>query len=166
MRKGCRSCLIVLKKMHHLSTPLKRFSLFQVQYYFCSTVLKACLCSRNIFFSVCFSWLAVTPVMGHHWRQFLLVHCQAGSSPGLEQEREKRWAQLFEQLDLNKDGRIDILELQAGLSGQGLSKGSAEKVRLPQGSNSVTGSHTDRARAQTRSCVWEIHPTMTGVAHN
>lgn len=66
--------------------------------------------------------------MGHRWRQFSLVHCQASRSPGPEQERQKRWAELFEQLDLNKDGRVDIVELQAGLSGQGLSKGSAEKV--------------------------------------
>ncbi|XP_029706858.1 calcium-binding mitochondrial carrier protein SCaMC-1 isoform X2 [Takifugu rubripes] len=66
--------------------------------------------------------------MGHQWRRFLLVHCQASGSPGPEQERQKRWAELFEQLDLNKDGRIDIVELQTGLSGQGLSKGSAEKI--------------------------------------
>lgn len=80
--------------------------------------------------------------MGHQWRRLLLVHCQAGRSPGLEQEREKRWAELFEQLDLNKDGRIDILELQTGLSGQGLSKGSAEKVSSLQDSNAVTGSRS------------------------
>lgn len=82
--------------------------------------------------------------MGHLWRRLLLlaVHCQADGSPGLEPEREKRWAQLFQQLDLNKDGRVDILELQAGLSGQGLSRGSAEKVSVLQGSHSLTGSHT------------------------
>lgn len=73
------------------------------------------------------------PVMGHQWRWFLLVHCQASGSPGPERERQKRWAELFEQLDLNKDGRIDIVELQTGLSGQGLSRGSAEKVRSVQG---------------------------------
>lgn len=83
------------------------------------------------------------PVMGHQWRRFLLVHCQASGSPGPEQERQKRWAELFEQLDLNKDGRIDIVELQTGLSGQGLSKGSAEKVRSVQGSASVARSQAD-----------------------
>lgn len=66
--------------------------------------------------------------MGRHGSRYLLGHCQASSPPGPEQERQQRWAQLFEQLDLNKDGRIDILELQAGLAGRGLSKGSAEKV--------------------------------------
>lgn len=67
--------------------------------------------------------------MGPRRGRLFLAHCQASRAPGPEQEREERWAQLFEQLDLNKDGRVDILELQAGLSGQGLSKGSAEKVR-------------------------------------
>uniref|UniRef100_H3D982 EF-hand domain-containing protein n=1 Tax=Tetraodon nigroviridis TaxID=99883 RepID=H3D982_TETNG len=66
--------------------------------------------------------------MGPRRGRLFLAHCQASRAPGPEQEREERWAQLFEQLDLNKDGRVDILELQAGLSGQGLSKGSAEKI--------------------------------------
>lgn len=101
--------------------------------------------------------------MGHHWRRLLLVHCQASRSPGLEQEREKRWAELFEQLDLNKDGRIDILELQAGLSGQGLSKGSAEKVRFLQGSNSVPGSHSHKPRRDHASLNTSLR---ADVAHN
>uniref|UniRef100_A0A3Q1K6S3 EF-hand domain-containing protein n=1 Tax=Anabas testudineus TaxID=64144 RepID=A0A3Q1K6S3_ANATE len=49
-------------------------------------------------------------------------------SPGPDREREKRWAELFDQLDLNKDGRIDILELQTGLAGRGLSSGSVERI--------------------------------------
>uniref|UniRef100_A0A8C2ESC5 Solute carrier family 25 member 23b n=1 Tax=Cyprinus carpio TaxID=7962 RepID=A0A8C2ESC5_CYPCA len=37
-------------------------------------------------------------------------------------EREKRWAELFDQLDLNKDGRIDVNELRSGLTAWGISE--------------------------------------------
>uniref|UniRef100_A0A8C6KFH6 EF-hand domain-containing protein n=1 Tax=Nothobranchius furzeri TaxID=105023 RepID=A0A8C6KFH6_NOTFU len=50
------------------------------------------------------------------------------SAPFLDQDRQKHWAKLFNQLDLNKDGHIDILELRAGLAGQGLTRGSLEKT--------------------------------------
>lgn len=66
--------------------------------------------------------------MGLQRTWFPRTRCQASEPFGPDQEREKRWAELFDQLDLNKDGRIDILELQTGLRGRGLSKGSVERV--------------------------------------
>uniref|UniRef100_A0A1A8RJL6 Solute carrier family 25, member 41 n=4 Tax=Nothobranchius TaxID=28779 RepID=A0A1A8RJL6_9TELE len=56
------------------------------------------------------------------------AQCQDSEAPFLNQDRQKRWAELFNQLDLNKDGHIDILELRAGLAGQGLTRGSLEKL--------------------------------------
>ncbi|CAK6973462.1 LOW QUALITY PROTEIN: calcium-binding mitochondrial carrier protein SCaMC-1-like [Scomber scombrus] len=56
------------------------------------------------------------------------AHCQDSRSPGPEQDREKRWAELFDELDLNKDGRIDILELRIGLAGRGISRASLQRL--------------------------------------
>ncbi|GAA6220203.1 calcium-binding mitochondrial carrier protein SCaMC-3-like isoform X2 [Lates japonicus] len=66
--------------------------------------------------------------MGVQRTWFPWVHCQDSESPGPDHEREKKWAELFDQLDLNKDGRIDILELRTGLAGRGLSRGSLERI--------------------------------------
>ncbi|XP_034394798.1 calcium-binding mitochondrial carrier protein SCaMC-3-like isoform X1 [Cyclopterus lumpus] len=66
--------------------------------------------------------------MRPQWTWSLSAHCQDRKSPDPDQERERRWAQLFDQLDLNKDGHIDILELRTGLAGRGLSKSSLEKI--------------------------------------
>lgn len=48
---------------------------------------------------------------------------------GVDPDRERQWAELFAELDLNKDGRIDVSELRAGLSARGLlSRGSVEEI--------------------------------------
>lgn len=70
----------------------------------------------------------VRPDMGLLWTWFPQALCQESSTAGRDPEREKLWAELFDQLDVNKDGRIDIEELRAGLAGKKISKSSLEKV--------------------------------------
>ncbi|KAI9534181.1 hypothetical protein NQZ68_016899 [Dissostichus eleginoides] len=54
---------------------------------------------------------------------------ETGAGEPLEPGREGRYAELFSQLDLNKDGRVDISELKTGLAARGLQQGEAEEVR-------------------------------------
>lgn len=44
-------------------------------------------------------------------------------------EQEKRWAQLFDQLDRNKDGRIDVNELRTGLHARGIERSEVDEVQ-------------------------------------
>uniref|UniRef100_A0AAR2K033 EF-hand domain-containing protein n=1 Tax=Pygocentrus nattereri TaxID=42514 RepID=A0AAR2K033_PYGNA len=43
-------------------------------------------------------------------------------------EREKRWTELFQQLDLNKDGRIDVHELRSGLAAWGVARTDVDEI--------------------------------------
>ena len=54
----------------------------------------------------------------------LVASCQENQ----ELRRRRRWARLFDQLDVNKDGRIDLGELRAGLAKRGVSRSSVDKV--------------------------------------
>lgn len=56
------------------------------------------------------------------------ARCQDNSVS--DPEREERWAELFDQLDLNKDGRIDVNELRTGLNAWGIVRSEVDEVNL------------------------------------
>lgn len=59
------------------------------------------------------------------WTQ---ARCQDDGSS--EAERENRWAELFHQLDVNKDGRIDMNELRDGLAAWGVVRSDVDEVSV------------------------------------
>lgn len=76
--------------------------------------------------------------MGEEKERFCARTQRGGNDKGdsgaaLDPDRKRRYAELFEQLDLNKDGRVDINELRTGLAARGLHRGQAEEVRKSRG---------------------------------
>ncbi|XP_062874815.1 calcium-binding mitochondrial carrier protein SCaMC-3b [Trichomycterus rosablanca] len=54
------------------------------------------------------------------------ARCKENGASGAD--RRKRWTELFDQLDLNKDGRIDINELRVGLAAWGVVRPDVDEV--------------------------------------
>ncbi|KAJ8398713.1 hypothetical protein AAFF_G00419100 [Aldrovandia affinis] len=68
------------------------------------------------------------------WTQ---AQCQDNSAT--DPEREKRWAELFQQLDLNKDGRIDVNEMRIGLAARGFLRDNVEEQIVRAGDTNNDG---------------------------
>ncbi|KAJ8363086.1 hypothetical protein SKAU_G00119170 [Synaphobranchus kaupii] len=71
-----------------------------------------------------------------HWPGWTWARCQDN---GTDPEGEKRWAELFEQLDLNKDGRIDVHELRTWLTARGQPKSAVEEQIVREGDTNKDG---------------------------
>uniref|UniRef100_A0A8C6SBQ3 Solute carrier family 25 member 23b n=1 Tax=Neogobius melanostomus TaxID=47308 RepID=A0A8C6SBQ3_9GOBI len=66
-----------------------------------------------------------------HWGAPLL----SSSRIRTQVDRQRRYVELFEQLDLNKDGRVDLGELRLALAARGLHRGEAEEIVLQSDTN-------------------------------
>uniref|UniRef100_UPI00398F8B66 mitochondrial adenyl nucleotide antiporter SLC25A24-like isoform X1 n=2 Tax=Pristiophorus japonicus TaxID=55135 RepID=UPI00398F8B66 len=70
------------------------------------------------------------------WR----VTSAAGTGDEQDAEREKKWAELFQQFDTNKDGRVDMTELGEGLRSMGmLTRADTEQEILRAGDTNLDG---------------------------
>lgn len=49
----------------------------------------------------------------------------------LEADSTKTFAELFEKLDVNKDGKVDVSELKTGLAAMGFSVGKGDAQVIP-----------------------------------
>ncbi|XP_068194040.1 mitochondrial adenyl nucleotide antiporter SLC25A23-like isoform X1 [Antennarius striatus] len=104
------------------------------------------------------------------------------NAESVDADRERRHVELFQQLDLNKDGRVDISELRTALAARGLHQREAEEVRqepalgrrLPltrssAGSHVTAGQHTLHTRltrlslrvTSTRMVCWTSRSSLS-----
>lgn len=88
----------------------------------------------------------------------------ANSEAFLDPGRERRYAELFKQLDLNDDGRVDINELRTALAARGLHKGEAEEVRgMLRGRCTHARTHTHTAPTHGYSVLCLIPMGLVGM---
>uniref|UniRef100_A0A6Q2Y906 EF-hand domain-containing protein n=1 Tax=Esox lucius TaxID=8010 RepID=A0A6Q2Y906_ESOLU len=69
------------------------------------------------------------------WGWTTRARCQEDVDP----EREKRWVEMFDELDLNNDGVIDIHELRTGLAKRGLSRRAVDRQIVKEGDSNNDG---------------------------
>ncbi|XP_072346954.1 mitochondrial adenyl nucleotide antiporter SLC25A24-like isoform X1 [Scyliorhinus torazame] len=58
--------------------------------------------------------------MGKHFWRWRVTSAEGVGEEERDAEREKKWAELFQQFDTNKDGHVDMAELGEGLRSMGL----------------------------------------------
>ncbi|XP_051988266.1 calcium-binding mitochondrial carrier protein SCaMC-3-like [Xyrauchen texanus] len=63
-----------------------------------------------------------------NWFRFCWTRARCQDYGASDPEREKRWAEMFDQLDQNKDGRIDVNEFRTGLTAWGIVRSEVDEI--------------------------------------
>ncbi|XP_059848302.1 mitochondrial adenyl nucleotide antiporter SLC25A24-like [Hypanus sabinus] len=78
--------------------------------------------------------------MGKPWWSWSTTPTRGVGADEGESEREKKWAEIFQRFDTNKDGQVDIKELGEGLRAMGISmEGNTEQEILRSGDTNQDG---------------------------